>query len=226
MRIISKFFDYYDKAVPPQYDDDLVYVRETKEFNIPYGKKSNELFSLLEMMPRFPNYSFISSGIIAFCGKIYPYYFCQDKYYYSVLSLKEALPKLMESAEGYDLSFLKELNSFLNPTIKKSRYWRSYLNKEYDEIIGKTISDDLFREHNSPIISAKRFWDHQLLIINDRLNQYHFMSQVDPYTAYQEISMFIGNNLVKQIDPSVNFSDELKRDIHGFDKWSFRKIKP
>lgn len=220
MRIISKFFDYYDKAVPPQHDDDLVYVREIKEINVPYGGKSNELLSSLEFLPRFPKYSIVNSGIIAFCGKIHPYYWVQDKFYYSIASLKESLPKLMDAAVDYDLSRLKELNSFLNP--KKGKYWSKY-NKEYDEIVGKTISDDLFRKYNSPIIVAKRFWDESSLIINDRLNQYNFISQIDPYTAYQEISMFLGNNLVKQIDPSVNFSDDLKRDIHGFNSWSFRK---
>lgn len=34
--------------------------------------------------------------------------------------------------------------------------------------------------------------------------------------------MYVGNNLVKQVDPSENFSDNMKRDIAGFDEWSFK----
>jgi hypothetical protein len=34
--------------------------------------------------------------------------------------------------------------------------------------------------------------------------------------------MYLGNNLAKQVDPSVNFSDELKINAAGFDKFSFR----
>jgi hypothetical protein len=35
--------------------------------------------------------------------------------------------------------------------------------------------------------------------------------------------MFVGNNLVKQVDPNINLTDIDRRDTAGFDEWSFKK---
>lgn len=50
------------------------------------------------------------------------------------------------------------------------------------------------------------------------------LRQVDPYTAYQELDMFLGNNLVFQEDPDAHLTDDLKIHYKGFDKtYGFRR---
>ncbi len=64
------------------------------------------------------------------------------------------------------------------------------------------------------------------LTVNPRLNQYNFASVVDPYTAFQELSMFIGNNLVDTSTTQPRpISDKLKSETKGFNEWSFRRHK-
>jgi len=48
------------------------------------------------------------------------------------------------------------------------------------------------------------------------------MKIISPYQAFQEISMFI-EMLGNPEKPIPQPSDDVMRDIKGFDKWSFRK---
>ena len=62
------------------------------------------------------------------------------------------------------------------------------------------------------------------LIINPRLAEFNFVSVIDPYSATQELSMFIGNDLARDIQPVMPVgSDKVIAESKGFDKWSFRK---
>ena len=239
MRIISKFYDYYDKAVAYGIDPALVYVRERKEFDIRYGNKyyQNKLSSLWQSMPRFTAGQY---GVIGFCGKAYPFYrFISGnitKVYYSVASIKKDLSnKTLESMHttlnggNYELDYffnrnLEDLQNFVN---NKYYYLGSNQRPEsFDVNYGKSISDDLFREFDSPILLVTNItYNTQNLVVNPILKEYNFVSQFDPVTTFQEISMYLGSNLVKQKDPNPKFSDEIKRDILGFDEWSFRKQK-
>jgi len=112
-------------------------------------------------------------------------------------------------------------NSYFTKT-SKHKLIKSF--DELDKLNGQTISDDMFIHYNSPVLYFSR---HHLasirLEINPNLSLYNFATKVDPFAAFQEISMYLGNNLAKQIDPTVNFTDEMKRDIAGFDNWSFKK---
>ncbi len=62
-----------------------------------------------------------------------------------------------------------------------------------------------------------------LITTNPRLSEFGFARMVDPMTAFQRLSMFIGNNLTTHEDPDIVMTDELKVHANGFDKWSFRK---
>ena len=49
-------------------------------------------------------------------------------------------------------------------------------------------------------------------------------TQQDPYTAYQNLSMWV-NNQAQPIKPIPPMKDEDMVSIKGFDKYSFRKDK-
>lgn len=243
MRIISKFYDYYDKAVAYGTDNDLIYVREEKQIYLPFEHVDSK-YDLFRIVKSIPQFRCGSLSVIAFCGKIYPHYSInlsptKSKNYFSINDIKSdyedgTLKKLIEesivdspaqpafSNTDYKLSEIRQLF--------ETKYWYSRDGKgsfieQFSSNEGKKISDDVFRYYNSPIIVVSNMKDHFLVDINTRLNRFNFIKMFDPYMAYQEISMYLGNNLVKQVDPTVNFGDDLKRDIHGFDKFSFRKGK-
>ena len=99
--------------------------------------------------------------------------------------------------------------------------WEKWL-KDYAEKM--VLPDKVFREANSPIVVNN--YHAGKLIINPCLKDYDFAQMVDPYTAFQEIDMFLGNNMVDQVDPRVNRTNEEIRDSKGMDKWSFRTPSP
>lgn len=58
------------------------------------------------------------------------------------------------------------------------------------------------------------------------LKDLDFPRAVDPYTLFQELSMFVGGVLPRNPNPMVEITDQVvKAEKHGFDKWSFRKHK-
>lgn len=58
------------------------------------------------------------------------------------------------------------------------------------------------------------------------LHNYDFIKALDPYTAMQELSMWVGGVLPTSGNPIVEITDDkIKVHKHGFDKWSFRKHK-
>lgn len=60
----------------------------------------------------------------------------------------------------------------------------------------------------------------------DGLNSIHFQSMLDPYTAFQELSMWVGGVLSANGPRTVTITDDkVKIAKHGFDQASFRKPK-
>lgn len=57
------------------------------------------------------------------------------------------------------------------------------------------------------------------------LKNFHFQRTLDPYTLFQELSMFVGN-WPQAGNPMVVITDnKVKAAKHGFDNWSFRRHK-
>jgi hypothetical protein len=247
MRIISSFKDYYDNGLSYGIDPNIVYVREKSTIDLDYTK-CNQYKLILDAM-EYANEAL--HCVVAFCGKMYPVYEISwgncdtkyiTKYYYSLEALYNAVfsDKFIDFVEStISVGLNNNINTKQrkaiarevvsgNQKLFKEKYnyslRRSINPKEYDDMfMAKNIGDDYFRKHKSPILKF-----HQnnrrdyVLTINPKLYKINFISQIDPINAYQEISMYIGNNLVEQKDPLVNMTDEVKAEIHGFDKWSFR----
>jgi hypothetical protein len=62
--------------------------------------------------------------------------------------------------------------------------------------------------------------------VNARLLDWGFGARRDPYAAWQEISVYLGNNLAQAAQRRPRpVTDELKAHAHGFDRQSFRNTK-
>lgn len=59
---------------------------------------------------------------------------------------------------------------------------------------------------------------------SDGLKDVQFAKAVDPYAAFQEISMWISMTLTGAGNEMVAIKDDMRAQKHGFDKWSFRKM--
>jgi hypothetical protein len=253
MRIISKFKDYYDNIVGYDTDPKLTYLRETKEIDVPHNDIFHKEIIEPIFKSHWRDDSWIGNdyNVIAFCGKVYQAYSFR-KTFYSIDDVEAFINSdvglrnfhLHNERHLCDMSKSKfdiMIGNLIKEDKKKwNNYWdRSSTNRkpfkvnnpksllDHDKLYnGKAISDNLFRHYNTPAIAISGIRDcnnYYNLTINPKLSDYNFQIKFDPCSAFQEIAMYLGNNLAKQNDPSIDFSDELKRDIAGFDNWSFRK---
>jgi len=88
---------------------------------------------------------------------------------------------------------------------------------------------ELFEQERCPIFVAESHETDRItwkavgtITFNPCLKDYDFMRVFDPYQAFQEISMFMGN-LAEPRKPIPAIDDKTMAEIKGFDKWSFRK---
>lgn len=229
MKIISKFKDYYDGVGAHNQDPLPLYIRHTEVIDS-YWK---------DPIKNIPITNYRQEGWILFCGRVYPFYrihfmskwnghsyegggefFCYDvdsviKVYEEHAPEKNVLDKLNNyKPKGYGSKW----DGRVDLSVHTWKKWRE--NNSF------TIKDDIFRHYNAPVILLHHEVTTPQIVINPCLREYNFQSQVDPYTAYQEIDMFVGNNLVNQEDPNLKMTEALKVHSKGMDKWSFRKKGP
>ena len=189
--------------------------------------------------------------VVLFCGKLYGYYryklWFSNKYvtfrtpeeYYKIATANKA-------QRPYRDVFSREIEEFRDlvdsrPTIRYSSSSRNHHSDGVDMFLpfnkhgwaawsarfeGMKISDDVNRSFDfSPIILINLFEGNRdvlQLTQNPNLGNCGFASILDPASAYQELDMFLGNNLARQPDPIPARTDELIRDAHGFDHTSFK----
>lgn len=243
MRVISRFRDYYDGCRAWR-DDNLTYVRGQKE--IPRKEFNNEMKALLkpltDVLEALPDASYGTEhthvGVLGFCGKAYPLiYFTPYRYgpieagAYDTHGMEKILNQRydQEKAKKYwNGRVLDRLNTDIALLTKtrsgRNYYGRYYLNHEnWEKVVPNVnmdLDDNMFVQLGAPVMLLRDTG----LFLNPCLKDLGFATQVDPYTAYQELSMYLGNNMAIQMDPNTDRSDELIRDQKGFDEWSFRKI--
>jgi len=110
---------------------------------------------------------------------------------------------------------------------KNAKKYRQHIN-EFFRQHKYTKSNYLkyFVEYNCPVfvIRSYNYQDSELLI-NPKLQDYHFQAMKDPFTLHQEIAGYISGVLGTKEHEIVQISDVSMRDKKGFDKWSFKKQK-
>ena len=234
MLIISKFHDYYDTATAYGIDKECVYART------PIDLEDEELFphwrdymdSFLYIAPNNIKHCYkekeyiFYSGIIGFCGKLYPYIKVKISY------IGAHFQPITDIKCFYNNKELSQLLSSIGYSSKKNRY-RRY--KDWAELNGlesffKTPQwnkvDHLYRKYNCPIfkihdITATK----RKITLNPTLKDYEFYKVKDAFTAFQEIHMYLSGVLGVNDKIITDIPDEYKLYEKGFDDRSFKRDK-
>lgn len=216
MRLHTDFHDYYDNAVGYGIDDNVHYNRFTKEVEVK-----------IKLRVDLPPVG-LETYLLGFCGKIYP-----------IVGLKKLNRSIYECEYDYgDYEVIEKYYAYsFEEADKKDREWDefcrgfSYSNdREKMELkqffIHWSFQDDsIFLEYKTPVWIVKLDRNESFGFINPKLKDYSFDRIKDPFTAFQEISMYLSNILVEQKEVA-EIEDKFRIEQHGFDlKKSFRKEK-
>lgn len=223
MIIRSDFYDYYDSIQKSGVDHSLQYFRKkeisTIEFPLPY-LRSNRCFETI---------------LIGFCNRFYT--LCFYKNYIegtkTFISSIEDIDKIVESNLNKRQQQAYYNNKYKNFMFCNGVFYCSFVRKSFIEYF-KELEEikirpsieliNLFSIYNCPIFSIENSNHHQNLTINPKLSDYEFYRILDPYTCYQEISMYLGG-LAKPEKEIPYIDDKIMAQAKGFDKYSFRKDK-
>lgn len=231
MKIISKFKDYYDGIVNSVgIDSNIIFERyETheKEFIIKYlytptyEDKSNYYNNKTNWERMF--YSF---SLVGFCGKIYPV--LQINTYYTTYGPNKDTVEYI-----YDIEKIKQ--TYLNCFDQKNTYTAH--NHNWDKFISQTNNKQLlnifldkkvisFHIHKTGNLSwVEGAYTIGSVTYNNILKDIHFFKLVDAFTAFNEISIFVAEQLNTEIN-EFNMSDKQMVVSKGFDPvYGFRKRK-
>ncbi len=172
---------------------------------------------------------------IGFCGKLYS---C-----FEVNTFDNRLADTKESRKTRKFCFdIEDIDHWVESNCKPSlveayhrkKYksiWSSWNSrygflKHFDEFNKASNKfEHIFEEHRCPQFVTKIVDKKLKIVLNPLLKDFEFYRIFDPYQAYQEIAMFLGNFAEprKNIPP---ISDEIMLEAKGFDKkFSFRKEK-
>ena len=227
MLIISKHKDYYDSAVGMGIDKTIVYERTSSQINPP--PEIYDLFGMghYDMTGRGITYQYYYTTrtneqdkceliYIGFCGKLYVGF-----------KFTEMVGDINKTEMTYDINEVKK---------KLNLHKKSTELKTLNNLLLKVASLDpmeIFRKYNTPIFAFGFGVDHivdyrsrvlESFFVNPILLNYQFAKVFDPYTAFQEIQMFISGTLgVREKMTETKMKEKDKIAQHGMDKWSFRR---
>ena len=205
MRIVDKRKDYYDISLAYGSDNSIVYVRKQKELKITdktYYLRDSEWLH------------------IGFCGKVYSAFISPIG-----KSICYSINDLDAIYSGDSVTKQEKQRYFDNMGFTYYYGNRASIKRYFEDAEIKKITqkryEHLFKEHNCPIFVVDS--NQNSIIINCLLRPYEFYRVTDPYTAFQEISMYVGGVLLSPTNPVPDIPDKIMRDIKGFDEWSFKK---
>lgn len=246
MKIISKYNDYYDAIMRMGHDEHIIFHRIGWEDDpieiIPVTRnwhsgdvrnktgrflerklnedflsascfnKNNNIWRTARFIKKqydktFKNDTFdVAPILIGFCGK-----------FYIIYEVNTFIPKLPR--------FIVDENDGVFNVKEKSGTFKPIIGETPEIIAGNP--DEIFLEFDAPIFVLEftsKPWNKYRLIKNPVLREYDFQRIYDPYSAYQELSMYFGSVFANDEDHMVKISDSELAESKGFDKWSFRKM--
>lgn len=202
MRIISDFYDYYDAVAKVMYDGSLIYNRQTK---IIKGRPSYDWDRglLKSVAVHFCDYSFLG-----YCFQMKDYSY--SKYMWDVATINKFI-----------------LEHFPKEIIKRERCYRSNpynqsFEKHYENFYKNRPqpSTEIWEKYGVPIVAMQN----KDVILNPNLGNFDFQRVKDPYTAFQELYMYLGSKAAPE-KSIPQPTDKVMAEIKGFNKFSFRKDK-
>lgn len=238
MRIIGGK-DFYDINISFGQDPKNILIRNSFDKSEPINsKKIPESFSKKISIKTNANYEYNIKPLHVFiAGKIYGFVYItkHNSYRYGPIS---------EEIFIWDKETLIKEFKKINIEIKKrekndnNSYYSKKYNRIYLDNLDEFFERKITKEEETFFIDNK-IWscipDLENIIYNreeiwkintDGLEKIKFNKKIDPYTLYQEISMWNSNVLTKtEEDKMVKIKDEktlIKK--HGFDNWSFKKM--
>ena len=250
MRIISNFHDYYDSALGFGRDPNIIYERHERRVEAyPYQDSSPREIALVEnacdaeeqvhsvklaMSRMHQHFRTPAAGIIFFCGGTYPYVRLGSDHY---IQMKDKVPpaycffladadkqaeKLPQKVrdqfmEGEDKRFDMRRGDYVERTIRGAV--GNFLNTSF---ASENRLVELHRQLEAPIFVYEQ-WEGFRVIVNPMLKNFEFYKAMDPFSAFQEISMFLSGVIGGKERDTVEIGDNLRAEMHGFDKWSFRR---
>lgn len=225
MRIIGGK-DFYD-GVMAYGQDDTVFVRKrysevegipATEVPLRHPKEAQRVSDQLE---RWADYLLEATPVMVwFAGKRFGGVCLRDKLTgvdrgaaWDERSYREALERRVRWADG-----LRD--------IMKSHRYRQAIHDLFNAEGTEQERNWLIENGVSIAICKRERWDKGLSwkFDTDGLKALGFAKALDPYTAYQELSMWVGGVLANPERPTAELSDEDKIAKRGFDEWSFRKM--
>lgn len=237
MRIISRFHDYYDGVMSFGHDDRVIYLRD--EEPLVTGERQPKAYRWLDPGFRFDfselkvkgGWLSVEGVSIFFCGKIYVglrFTYHTDLY----VTAKRETFYTVDSINNYLAQFELTIDDVFRKTWRsKKMVSRFYLDSHHSSLeIGVTENEALLtRAIDQRVVAMSMLvhgrW-HQLYTVvkNPQLSVYDFYRARDPFQVYQDIDMFLSGVLAPENKPMITISDTCKRDQHGFDQWSFKKL--
>ena len=223
MRIISDFHDYYDVGMKNGVDPQLPYRRFRREEAISFPTDDWRSFGR-RVLRLSKLYRFFYVG---FAGKTWS-------------GIDVTFGKANELSLCFEQNLLED--SFFIDIAKNRSHWKCFGRKPKREkdiqFIANEVKEEisecfefknsfeflnLFEKFKTAIFVYQMGSDS--IVINERLNQYSFQRILPPTQAFQELAMYVGAYLTKPVIEEPPISDKIKAEIHGFDKFSFRKEK-
>lgn len=220
MRIIGGH-DYYDGAVPFDTDKSRVFLRDSKELELPPAERF--VFKIKEY--KNVDWAHILDCIeVIFCGKRYRGIRLIQTYSlgvtYRVNTITCWHPHQIRNFVIFDKK----------PKFTYEPDWRCVYEETLENYFTPNPVDEKtfkFLLEHRVMVAIRQFNafdnDKQIWVVNsDGLKDLNFGSVLPTWDAYQELEMFLGTILVGDEDRMVKVSDTTKLKKYGFDGMSFK----
>jgi hypothetical protein len=237
VRIISKFRDYYDSVQAHGQDPTLVYRRTTQEFAPqPHLFRHGDLYRIAISAPHSHRWQ-VFGWLVVFCGRLYPVWKCEEHW---CLDANEVALYLHDYWARNPKSYYPGSDDFEETgryrlDIHGHRTRLGVCRVDIDGFLrqfsGFQVGPSIHQEFGAPVllVCCMSDWSSEEIkvVANPRLQELRFFTKVEPYTAYQEIAMYLGNELAQpDIAPQAVGDDETLARAKGFDEQSFRTKAP
>lgn len=239
MKIISKYNDYYDSVMRIAYDDHIIYVRKGSEepdtviiSNRNYVHHDMNHKDMRDVFNNqyFQSYARSSPSIWSTARHIHNAYMKINK---KIPIIFEVEPFLIGFCGKFFIGYRLKWGDKIYIINKKSDKIFESIDKKvvinYTPDIIRGNPDDIFIKYGCPIFLMT--FNHSYsnphvghIYKNPILKNFGFQRIYDPYTAFQEISMYLGSVFVDDNTDMDNVNDFDMSRAKGFDEWSFKKM--